>query len=109
MAHIGRAFGDEGSLSTDRMLEIERRDREYLSTIARSDKKALFLHIAEDQDARRICGYPTMYLVLDVLERLAIDRHFELFEYRQAVNYSSDCAVTFAGGGVYKGRPRLAP
>lgn len=102
MAHVGRAFGDSGALSPERMQEIAKRDYEYLGTIERADKKALFEHIAEDQDARRICGFPTMYTVLDVMSRIGLPYSCDTVAYDQAVDYTSDCAVTFAGLALYQ-------
>lgn len=101
MAHIGRSFGDEGTLSPERMREIGYRDQRYLRAIEECNHKALFDHIAEDQDARRVCGFPTMYLVLDVLNRLGGKTEVDVVAYDQAVDYPSDCAVTFAGVAMY--------
>lgn len=102
MAHIGRSFGDDGALSPEKMQEIAQRDQQYLRAIQECDHKALFDHIAQDQDARRICGFPTMYLVLDVLNRLAGKFDVDVVAYDQAVDYQSDCAVTFAGVAMYR-------
>lgn len=102
MAHIGREFGDPGSLSPEKMQKIELRDKQYLAKLMAQDAPGLFEHIAEDEDERRICGFPTMHTVLDVLTRLNIKTRGEVFDYRQAVDYQSDCAVTFAGIGLYK-------
>ncbi|MBX7136480.1 MAG: AmmeMemoRadiSam system protein B [Oligoflexia bacterium] len=101
MAHVGQNFGDITRLTPEYMEMIKERDRSYLNAIESHDKKALFGHIAEDGDARRICGFPTMYLLLDLFERLGLKYRSELYEYRQAVDYNSDCAVTFAGMGLY--------
>jgi len=102
MAHIGRSFGDEGALSPERMREIGYRDQQYLRAIEECNHKALFDHIAEDQDARRVCGFPTMYLVLDVLNRLGTKTEVDVVAYDQAVDYPSDCAVTYAGVAMYR-------
>ncbi len=102
MAHVGRQFGDKEPLSAERMQEVERRDRIYLQSITQQDKRAMFAHIAEDEDQRRICGFPTMYTVIDLLDRLPIHYRSEIFEYKQAVDYSAECAVTFAGVGLYQ-------
>ncbi len=101
MAHIGRAFGDKGQLTPEFMSTIEARDRIYLDSIKEQNKHKLFMHIVEDMDARRICGFPTMYTVIDTFDRLNIRYKAELFDYRQAVDYKTDCAVTFAGMGLY--------
>lgn len=101
MAHVGRAFGDTIPLSPAMMERIAERDRMYLECLANGDPHALFAHAAEDGDARRICGFPTMYTVLDICRRLGLRYRAELFDYRQAVDYQADCAVTFAGMGMY--------
>jgi len=102
MAHIGQAFGDKDRLTPDFMDHIRSRDEVYLNTIVQQDKKSLFEHISEDNDARRICGFPSMYLMLDVLARLEIKYDTQIYDYQQAVDYKSDCAVTFAGMGFYQ-------
>lgn len=102
MAHIGRYFGDKKSLTSADLENVRARDMNYLDAITANAKHKLFDHIAEDEDARRICGFPTMYCVLDLFERLGWSYRAQLFEYRQAVDYASDCAVTFAGMGFYR-------
>jgi len=101
IAHVGQTFGDSGQLTADFMTRIEARDRIYIESIVEQDKEKMFAHIAEDQDARRICGFPTMYTVIDVFDRMGIKYKADVFDYRQAVDYRTDCAVTFAGIGLY--------
>lgn len=103
MAHVGRYFGDKDSLTPEKMKDIAARDHTYLQHIQKQDKKSLFDHIAEDGDDRKICGFPTMYTIIDVFDRLGIKYNARLYDYRQAVNYRNDCAVTFAGMGFYTG------
>jgi len=105
MAHVGRSFGDSGSLTPEFMDEIRERDEAYLAAITAGDRRALYAHIAEDNDARRICGFPTMYLVLDLCERLGLRCETRILDYRQAVDYQRDCAVTFAGAAMYARAP----
>jgi AmmeMemoRadiSam system protein B len=102
MAHVGRSFGDEGSLSEEKMAAIARRDAEYLAAIEARDKKRLFDHMAEDCDARRMCGFPTLYTVLDVIDRTGWRTECSTVKYEQAVDYVADCAVTFAGMAMYR-------
>jgi AmmeMemoRadiSam system protein B len=97
MAHVGRAFGDPGSLTPEFMREIASKDSEYLGFMVRGDKDGFFQHVASDRDSRRICGFPTMYTILDAMSRLGIAVEGNVVEYSQAVDYTSDCAVTFAG------------
>lgn len=102
MAHIGRAFGDSGSLTPKVMQDISIQDSEYLECVKNQDKKALFLHMAKDQNARKVCGFPTLYTVIDLFDRLKISYKTKLFDYHQAVDFDKDCAVTFAAMGMYK-------
>jgi predicted class III extradiol MEMO1 family dioxygenase len=99
---VGRQFGDEGALSQEGMQVIARRDEQYLSAIRKGDKTTLFNHICEDGDARRICGFPTMYTIMDILERTENSYDCDVISYDQAVDYKSDCAVTYAGAAMYR-------
>lgn len=101
MAHVGAHFGDSLPLSPEFMHQVEQRDRAYLYAIESQNKSALWEHIAEDADRRRICGFPTMYTIIDLLDRLQLRYAASLFDYRQAVDYHTQCAVTFAGMGLY--------
>lgn len=101
MAHVGKQFGDEAPLTEAQMLAIAERDRIYLQAILAQDLELLLAHLNEDRDARRICGFPTMYTVVDALTRLNLRYRGVLYDYRQAVDYKTDCAVTFAGAGLY--------
>lgn len=94
MAHVGPQFGDR-ELTPAMMEEVHHRDQEYLQTLLMLDKEKLFSHIAEDNDKRRICGFPTMYTVLDLYARLGLKPTAKLLGYHQAVDYKNGCAVTF--------------
>ena len=102
MAHIGQAFGDTGKLTDEFLQKIATRDRTYLDCIHAQDKSTLFHHMAEDQNARRVCGFPSLYTMIDLMDRLGWRYNAQEFDYRQAVDRSTDCAVTFAGVGLYE-------
>lgn len=101
MAHVGQSFGDKSPLTPQFMEQIAQRDAVYLEALRQRDTLKLFKHIAEDGDARRICGFPTMYTVMDICRRANINYEAVTYDYRQAVDYKTDCAVTFAGMGFY--------
>lgn len=101
MAHIGRYFGDKKPLTPEFMQEIATKDQIYLDSIVEQNKKKMYEHVASDNDQRRICGFPTMYSIIDICDRLGLKYKAQVFDYRQAVDYQSDCAVTFAGLGLY--------
>ncbi len=96
LAHVGRHFGDAQRVSDSQLPLIEARDRQLLEAVLAADEKKLFDHIAEDSDARRICGFPTMYTMLSVLKKAGQSLRGDLIEYRQAVDPASDCIVSFA-------------
>ncbi len=102
MAHVGKSFGDNKPLSPEWMQRVEARDRVYLDAVVTQNKDMLFAHVAEDGDARRICGFPAVYTMLDVMERLNLNCSGELLDYRQAVDYLSECAVTMAGAALWE-------
>ncbi|NDC38286.1 MAG: hypothetical protein EBZ48_09575 [Proteobacteria bacterium] len=83
------------------MQHVQLRDQIYLDAIAAQDKQRLWQHIAEDVDRRRICGFPTMYTIVDLCDRLNLRYTATLYDYRQSVDYDAQCAVTFAGMGLY--------
>jgi AmmeMemoRadiSam system protein B len=95
MAHRGMAFGDPAPLTPADLEAIRFRDSQYLSHIAARDPKGLFAHIAEDQDAGRMCGFPTMYLLLDLLNTLQLGDSPALLDYQLAFDPASDTCVTF--------------
>jgi MEMO1 family protein len=101
MAHIGQQFGDSFILSDDKLAEIRIRDTEYLEILQRKDRIALFSHIYSDNDARRICGFPTMYIILHLLEVMQIEFTCEIVDYRQAVDDQKVCGVTFASAHFF--------
>ena len=101
MAHVGRAFGDACPLDQARLQKVAERDGVYLNQIKSGRKSDVLAHIAEDRDARRLCGFPAVYTLMDVLDRTAANYSVEVIDYRQAVDYGTDCAVSFAGIGFY--------
>lgn len=93
MAHLGQHFGDERAVDDLWLREIETRDMEYLACFP--DPSKLWEHIAEDMDARRMCGFPTLYTLFELFKLMGKVPSLELIEYRQAA--TPECCVTFAG------------
>lgn len=101
MAHVGQEFGDEWELTDKKIEEISTRDEQYLTCIKRHDLSGLFEHIASDQDARRMCGFPSLYLIMDALERLGVRYQAGSCFYDKSVDMTSGCCVTYAGMSLY--------
>lgn len=96
LAHVGLHFGDSERVAGLRQELIDARDRELISAVLAADEKRLFAHIAEDLDARRICGFPTLYTMLSAVKKSGKNLQGDLIEYRQAADPQNDCVVTFA-------------
>lgn len=93
MAHLGQDFGDQRVVDDMWLKEIESKDREYLECFPDPDK--LWDHIAQDMDARRMCGFPTLYTLFELFKLLGEAPSLKLIDYRQAA--TPNCCVTFAG------------
>lgn len=98
LAHVGLHFGDQFRVSDSFLPEIALRDQQLLDAIMRGDEDALFEHVAEDLDARRICGFPSIYTMLAALRASGVRIKGHQIDYRQAVEPKNDCVVTFASG-----------
>lgn len=96
LAHMGQAFGDEGRLSQEMLSEIATEDRRLLDIISSGKSQLLFEHIVKDKDKRRICGFPCLYLMLAVFEKLGVELKGKLIDYRQSFEAETDCLVSFA-------------
>lgn len=101
-AHVGRTFGDTESLTNESMNRVKDRDALLLATLEGLDQEKLLSHIAEDQDARRVCGFPSLYTLVTLLNELKLNLIFKVFDYQQSVDFERDCAVTFAGAAYYE-------
>jgi len=99
-AHVGTHFGDPEPCDVVRQRHVASRDKELLDAILQADPSALYSHMAEDQDARRICGYPSMYTMFSVMRRLDWSLSGQTLGYHQAIDEKSDCVVTF-GSAVW--------
>lgn len=97
-AHVGMHFGDQIRICDSGLSEVEKRDKEMLKAVLGSDSKQLFEHIVEDFDKRRICGFPSLYTMMEVMKALGMDCHGHYLDYSQAVDQASDTVVTFASG-----------
>ncbi len=97
LAHVGRRFGDADAPGVATCEMIEKRDRAMLQTVERIDATAFFNSIAQDGDARRVCGFPAIYIFL---KSIAAQRG-EVLEYEQMNDTHSGSVVSFAGMGFY--------
>jgi AmmeMemoRadiSam system protein B len=67
LAHVGPEFGDDRPLDRVACDQLEARDRHLLTAIANGDSAGFFAQLRDEQDRRRICGLPPIYLTLRLL------------------------------------------
>lgn len=96
LAHMGRRFGDPEQLSPHALSAIQEKDEALLHCLLHNDTSALFQHIANDNDARRICGFPALYTMLATLKLAGIQTQGQLIDYQQSSEPTSDTIVTYA-------------
>lgn len=95
LAHLGPQFGDPNSVSVSDLGRIEREDLAMLQWVVRGNPDGFYRHVMAEQDRRRICGLPPIYVWLHLLE----GRQVHLIDYSQA--HHPQCTVTFASLGAW--------
>lgn len=92
LAHVGRRFGDFAGPTEESLSTVEREDRAFLSLVESGDAEGAFASIAADNDRRRVCGYPPIYMTL----RSIANPKGRLLQYRQWSDQDEGAAVTYA-------------
>ena len=99
-AHLGRQFGQEMEVRDEVIREAEAADRRMMQTIVGRDAPGFFRHIAQEKDARNVCGVPAIY---GMLRLIGGGRPGRIERYGQAVDRKAHSIVTFAGIGFPRG------
>jgi len=68
LAHVGPAFGDPYPIDFVGRARLTTADQQLMATLCTGDAQALFQGVKEEQDRRRICGLPPIYLTLRYLD-----------------------------------------
>jgi AmmeMemoRadiSam system protein B len=68
LAHVGPAFGDSYPIDFVGRARLTTADQQLMATICTGDAEAFFQAVKEEQDRRRICGLPPIYLTLRYLD-----------------------------------------
>lgn len=97
LAHVGRRFGDPSGPTESFLRLVAEEDRLFLERAAACDAEGLFNSIAADNDRRRVCGYPPIYMMLRCLEKA----DGTLLQYRQWTDLRAGAAVTYAALALY--------
>ncbi len=67
LAHMGPAFGDPRPLDYLERARHSGRDRLLLEAICAGDAEEVYRRVVAEQDRRRICGLPPIYLALKIM------------------------------------------
>jgi len=97
LAHVGRRFGDPTGPTEDSLNEVSREDRLFLKLVEEGDAEGVFNSIAADNDRRRVCGYPPIYMTMRCIGRT----EGKLLQYRQWSDFDAGAAVTYAALALY--------
>jgi len=92
LSHVGPRFGDPQPAVPARLGVIEAQDRALLAPAAAMDRSAFAAAFRSDNDARHICGFPAIYVLLALLE----GAEGALLKYDQAPDHQTGSVVTFA-------------
>jgi AmmeMemoRadiSam system protein B len=104
LAHIGPYFGDPRPVSPSILAHSLRQDQALLRTLGegadgkRPESAAYFRVLAEEQDARRVCGLPPTYTVLEAIQ----PGRGRLLHYDQYVERNGQESVSFASVVFYR-------
>jgi MEMO1 family protein len=97
LAHVGQRFGDSSGPSERSLAEVERADRRFLELVESGDAEGMFQSIASENDQRRVCGYPPIYMTLRCIDK----PHGKLLQYRQWSDLQAGAAVTYAALALF--------
>ncbi len=100
LAHVGPKFGDDFDAQT-RAKALERADSELLAYVAAGDSRAVLEHIAQDADARRVCGFPPLMAYLDTLSAFGPTEGQVLY-YEQWQEQPTRSAVTYGVAATWR-------
>jgi AmmeMemoRadiSam system protein B len=98
LAHLGVQFGDTEGMGEYELRMLEAEDQEMLGWVERLDPEGFYRSIMKDRDRRRICGFPAIYTMLNVMEV----RKGKLLKYGQAFTAETQSVVSFASLAFYR-------
>jgi MEMO1 family protein len=97
LAHVGTRFGDSSGPTVNSLQDVAQEDRRFLESVEKGDAEAMFRSIAADNDRRRVCGYPSIYMMLRCIEKPT----GKLLQYRQWSDLEAGAAVTYAALAIF--------
>jgi AmmeMemoRadiSam system protein B len=98
LAHVGPKFGDPDFVDEPFLSQSRDLDQAILRQAESVDPEGYFRAIAEEGDARRICGLPPTYTLLEAIR----PRQGKVLHYDQYVHPKGHESVSFASVGFYR-------
>lgn len=97
LAHVGLRFGDAHPTTPEELEALSIKDMEMLKFVENLDHEGFYHSIKEEDDKRRICGFPSIYTFLNIVDA---DKG-ELLKYEQCNDDKTGSTVTFASMAFY--------
>jgi AmmeMemoRadiSam system protein B len=97
LSHQGRRFGQELSLTSGFLQQLESDDRAMIQRVLERDSSGFFRGIQQESDRRNVCGVPAIYSLL----RLLPSGSARLLRYGQAADSQTQSVVTFMSAAFY--------
>jgi len=98
LAHVGPKFGDRQAVNESQLQRSRHMDQALLKQMEKADMAGYFRVLAEEGDARRICGFPPTYTLLEAIR----PSHGKLLHYDQYAHPQGFESVSFASVGFYR-------
>jgi hypothetical protein len=97
LSHMGQQFGDREGMKEYHLRILTEEDQEMLGYVEKMDGEGFYSSILKERDRRRICGLPSIYAMLKVLEA----KEGRLLKYGQAFTPETQSVVSFASMAFY--------
>jgi AmmeMemoRadiSam system protein B len=98
LSHIGQRFNQNITVTDTIIDQLEKNDKKLLAPVLEGDAENFMKLINEQQDRTNVCGIPAIYTLLKVIK----PAESKLLLYDQAVDYTTNSIVSFAGAGFYR-------
>jgi AmmeMemoRadiSam system protein B len=97
LSHVGLRFGDPVVPDTSELQCLEQEDLGKIKEIANLNREGFWKTIQEDNDRRRVCGFPCIYTMLNLLQADT----GKLLRYGQMNDSNTGSAVSYASMVFY--------
>ncbi len=95
LAHVGPAFGDRYPIDIVERARLKVADEGLMASICAGDEEAFFQQVKREQDRRRICGLPPIYMALRFLGETAgvVTGYAQCPADQQGTSFVSVCGI----------------